>query len=73
MKTGIHPKYDYLEAICSCGNVVKTKSTKPGTIRLDVCSNCHSFYTGTQKKADVGGRIDKFNKKFNRSPKAKEE
>ncbi|MEC8525414.1 MAG: 50S ribosomal protein L31, partial [Pseudomonadota bacterium] len=46
------------------GNVVKTKSTKPGTLYLDVCSACHPFYTGKQKVLDTGGRIDKFQKRF---------
>jgi large subunit ribosomal protein L31 len=64
MQTGIHPEYATLEATCSCGNVVKTKSTKPGTLYLDVCSACHPFYTGKQKVLDTGGRIDKFQKRF---------
>ena len=64
MKDGIHPTYDVLEASCSCGNVVKTKSTKPGTMHLDVCSSCHPFYTGKQKVLDTGGRIDRFKKRF---------
>ncbi|MBU2038161.1 MAG: 50S ribosomal protein L31, partial [Gammaproteobacteria bacterium] len=52
MKEGIHPEYAALEATCSCGNVIKTKSTKPGTMYLDVCSACHPFYTGKQKVVD---------------------
>ena len=64
MKNDIHPNYDTLEATCSCGNVVKTRSTKPGTMHLDVCSACHPFYTGKQKVMDAGGRIDKFKKRF---------
>ncbi len=64
MKDGIHPEYATLEATCSCGNVVKTRSTKPGTMYLDVCSTCHPFYTGKQKVLDTGGRIDKFQKRF---------
>jgi large subunit ribosomal protein L31 len=64
MKDGIHPEYAELEATCSCGNVVKTRSTKPGNMNLDVCSACHPFYTGKQKVVDTGGRIDRFKKRF---------
>ncbi|MAA72184.1 MAG: 50S ribosomal protein L31 [Bermanella sp.] len=64
MREGIHPTYEALEATCSCGNVVKTNSTKPGTMHLDVCSQCHPFYTGKQKTMDTGGRIDRFKKRF---------
>ena len=64
MKAGIHPEYAVLEATCSCGNVIKTKSTKPGAIYLDVSSACHPFYTGKQKVVDTGGRIDRFQKRF---------
>ena len=64
MREGIHPQYEELVATCSCGNVVTTKSTKTGTMHLDVCSQCHPFYTGKQKTADTGGRIDRFKKRF---------
>jgi large subunit ribosomal protein L31 len=64
MREGIHPQYEELVASCSCGNVITTKSTKTGTMHLDVCSQCHPFYTGKQKTADTGGRIDRFKKRF---------
>ncbi|WP_299179945.1 50S ribosomal protein L31 [uncultured Neptuniibacter sp.] len=64
MKPGIHPEYTEISATCSCGNVVKTKSTLGKDIHLDVCSACHPFYTGKQKEATSGGRIDRFNKRF---------
>ncbi|WP_415884686.1 50S ribosomal protein L31 [Neptuniibacter sp. QD29_5] len=64
MKAGIHPEYAEINATCSCGNVVKTKSTLGKDIHLDVCSSCHPFYTGKQKEATSGGRIDRFNKRF---------
>ena len=64
MQDNMHPKYEELTATCSCGNVVKTKSTRTGEMHLDVCSACHPFYTGKQKNIDVGGRIDKFNTRF---------
>ena len=64
MKADIHPKYDVMNATCSCGNVVQTKSTLAKDIHIDVCSECHPFYTGKQKQAETGGRIDKFKKRF---------
>ncbi|MFC3680624.1 50S ribosomal protein L31 [Bacterioplanoides pacificum] len=64
MQNDIQPEYAELVATCSCGNVINTKSTKPGTMALDVCSACHPFYTGKQKVLDTGGRIDKFKKRF---------
>lgn len=64
MKDGIHPKYTEFKANCSCGNVITTRSTVGKDIHLDVCSECHPFYTGKQKSAETGGRIDKFNKRF---------
>ncbi|MFT6300649.1 MAG: large subunit ribosomal protein L31 [Saprospiraceae bacterium] len=64
MKKEIHPNYANMTATCSCGNVVTVGSTKPDAIHLDVCSSCHPFYTGKQKTADTGGRIDRFNKRF---------
>ncbi|GAW94608.1 50S ribosomal protein L31 [Colwellia marinimaniae] len=64
MKDGIHPKYTEFTANCSCGNVITTRSTLSQDIHLDVCSACHPFYTGKQKSAESGGRVDKFNKRF---------
>ena len=64
MKEGIHPKYDVIEATCSCGNVMKVRSTLGRNINLDVCSSCHPFYTGKQRNVDTGGRVDKFKKRF---------
>ena len=64
MKADIHPNYSELTATCSCGNVIKTRSTRAGDMHVDVCSKCHPFYTGQQKIVDTGGRIDKFKKRF---------
>lgn len=64
MKPGIHPKYEEMNVTCSCGNTFTTRSTKGGELHLDVCSECHPFYTGKQRIMDTGGRIDKFNKRF---------
>lgn len=64
MKQGIHPEYTEITAKCSCGNVIKTHSTCGRDLNLDVCSECHPFYTGKQKVLDTGGRIERFNKRF---------
>ncbi len=64
MKADIHPQYGEITATCTCGNVMKTRSTLCKDIHVDVCSACHPFYTGQQKVVDTGGRIDKFKKRF---------
>jgi large subunit ribosomal protein L31 len=64
MKQDIHPDYQEMTATCSCGNVIKVRSTLKKDINLDVCSSCHPFYTGKQRNVDTGGRVDKFNKRF---------
>jgi len=64
MKTGIHPEYMDCKVTCACGNTFMTKSNKE-EIRLDVCSQCHPFFTGQQKFINRGGRVEKFKKKFN--------
>ena len=63
MKEGIHPKYEQTTIRCACGTVIETRSTKKD-IRVEVCSKCHPFFTGTQKRVDTGGRVSRFNKKF---------
>jgi len=65
MKKNIHPEYQEVEVKCGCGNEFVTKSTK-ADLKVEVCSNCHPFYTGNAKSIERGGRIEKFNKKFNR-------
>ncbi|WP_343554710.1 50S ribosomal protein L31 [Pantoea sp.] len=64
MKQGIHPKYEAVTMTCSCGNVINTRSTMTSGLNLDVCGKCHPFYTGKQRVADTGGRVDRFNKRF---------
>ncbi len=72
MKAGIHPQYNETTVVCSCGNSFVTHSTKSdGQIRSDVCSACHPFYTGKQKILDAGGRIARFEQRYNRAPAAK--
>ncbi|MCG3137753.1 MAG: 50S ribosomal protein L31 [Phycisphaerae bacterium] len=63
MKEGIHPKYMDAEVVCGCGHKFKTRSTK-AKITVEICSNCHPFYTGQQKFVDTAGRVEKFQKKF---------
>jgi len=71
MKPSIHPEYASITATCRCGNVITTSSTLCKDIHLDVCAQCHPFYTGKQKIVDSGGRIDRFKKRFgDRSTKA---
>jgi len=64
MKKDIHPDYEMMTATCSCGNVIKVRSTLGKDMSLDVCSECHPFYTGTQKIMDSGGRVDRFRQRF---------
>ncbi len=63
MKEGIHPKYNVTSVRCACGNEFETGSTKEN-IRVEICSNCHPFFTGKQKLVDTGGRVDRFKKRF---------
>ena len=63
MKEGIHPAYYQATVTCNCGNTFVTGSTKED-IHVEICSKCHSFYTGQQKAAAARGRIDKFNRKY---------
>jgi len=63
MKEGIHPEYQETTVTCGCGNTFQTRSTRP-ELKLDICSECHPFYTGKLKYVDTAGRIDKFQKKF---------
>jgi len=70
MKQGIHPAYSKVKVTCSsCGNEFETGSTKGADFKVDTCSNCHPFYTGRQRFAAAAGRIEKFNKKYNRKEK----
>jgi len=66
MKAGIHPEYKQTTVTCSCGNTFVTRSTLGHDLQIEVCSNCHPFYTGKQKIVDTGGRVDKFRKKYAR-------
>ena len=63
MKQGIHPDYKVTNVHCACGESFQTRSTKQD-VKLDICSNCHPFFTGKQKLIDTEGRVDKFRKKY---------
>lgn len=63
MKKGIHPDYHEATVRCACGNTFKTGSTKD-ELRVEICSECHPFFTGRQKFAERGGRVEKFKKKY---------
>ena len=67
MKEGIHPDYPAATVSCACGNSFVTRSTR-GDFQVDVCSNCHPFYTGTQKLMDTAGRVDRFRKRYAAKP-----
>ena len=69
MKAGIHPDYQAVSITCSCGNVIKTRSTLGKDVRIDVCAQCHPFYTGKQKIVDTGGRVERFKRRFGGGPK----
>jgi large subunit ribosomal protein L31 len=65
MKSDIHPAYGETTVVCGCGNTFQTRSTKPGgRIVVEVCSQCHPFYTGKQKILDSGGRVARFEKRY---------
>jgi large subunit ribosomal protein L31 len=63
MKTDTHPDYQITTVHCSCGNTFETRSTKTD-LRVEVCSNCHPFYTGKQKLLDTGGRVERFQRRY---------
>ncbi len=63
MKEGIHPKYYETKIRCACGNVIETRSTLKD-IHVEICSNCHPFFTGKQKLIDTAGRVERFRRKY---------
>jgi len=68
MRESLHPAYPTAKVHCACGATWETRSTG-GDLHLDICSNCHPFFTGKQKLMDTQGRIDRFNKKYANAPK----
>ncbi len=69
MKPDIHPEYNDIVIKCACGATIETRSTKD-VGHVDICSNCHPFYTGKQKLVDTAGRVERFRKKYGKVPKA---
>lgn len=69
MKAGIHPEYVDTTIVCNCGATVQTRSTNP-KIHVEVCAKCHPFYTGKQRFVDTAGRVERFQRKYNRKPLA---
>jgi large subunit ribosomal protein L31 len=70
MKAGIHPEYKLANVRCSCGNTFTTRSTKD-ELHVELCSNCHPFYTGKQKLVDAGGRVERFQRRYANRPTPK--
>ena len=70
MKTDIHPHYVECTVHCSCGNEFVTRSTLP-SLRVELCSECHPFYTGKQKLVDTGGRVERFQRRYAKAGTAK--
>ena len=70
MKANIHPAYAETQVTCTCGNTFTTKSTGGESMRVDVCSACHPFYTGKQKILDTGGRVARFEARYGKKPAA---
>ncbi len=68
MKADIHPSYEQSTITCACGEVIHTRSTKKN-IRVDICSQCHPFFTGDKKFVDTAGRIERFSKRYQKPQK----
>ena len=64
MKSDTHPEYTVVSVKCSCGNAFETRSVNGGSITLELCNECHPFFTGKQKLVDTGGRVERFNKRY---------
>lgn len=64
MQSDIHPAYSEITVRCSCGNQFTTRSTKGQELLLELCNECHPFFTGKQKLVDSGGRVERFNKRY---------
>ncbi len=66
MKPEIHPNYTEITVTCACGNIFKTRSTMKDNLGIEICSECHPFFTGKQKLIDTAGRVDRFNRRYAR-------
>ncbi len=72
MKPAIHPAYNETRVHCACGNVFTTRSTSKEGIGLEICANCHPFFTGKQKLMDTAGRIERFRRKYGKAEPVKQ-
>jgi large subunit ribosomal protein L31 len=72
MKQGIHPEYKEIEVSCACGNSFKTRSTRD-SLRVEICSECHPFFTGKQKLVDSAGRVERFQRRYAKSGKERKD
>jgi large subunit ribosomal protein L31 len=72
-KTGIHPNYAEINVKCACGSAFKTRSTHKGDLHLEICAQCHPFFTGKQKLIDTAGRVERFRRKYAASDASKAE
>ena len=70
MKQGIHPNYKEMTVTCACGNTFQTRSTRKDDLHVEICSECHPFFTGKQKLVDTAGRVDRFNKRYGKKGSA---
>ena len=70
-KEGIHPRYENIHVKCACGNTFETRSTNKGDIVVEICAQCHPFFTGKQKLVDTAGRVDRFRRKVANAAAAK--
>ena len=70
MKQGIHPNYNEITVQCACGNKFQTRSTRKEELHIEICSECHPFFTGKQKLIDTAGRVDRFNKRYGKKAEA---
>jgi large subunit ribosomal protein L31 len=71
VRSDIHPTYADTEVLCSCGNRFVTRSTKPGELHVELCNECHPFFTGKQKLVDSGGRVERFRRRYGEAAEVK--
>ena len=64
MKADIHPRYADVTVRCSCSNTFTTRSAKPGDMHVELCNECHPYFTGKQKLVDTGGRVERFQRRY---------
>lgn len=70
MKQGIHPDYKEIKVHCACGHEFTTRSTRKDDLQVEICSECHPFFTGKQKLVDTAGRVDRFNRRYGKKQPA---